>query len=108
MPGVAATNSYEVVIGDGLILILADGLLRASADPGPLLNCDEWRAFWVGWGGGGVGVGLGAGQRGGGGVPLVRWEDPRPRGGGVKTVAVKTLQATGEWQFDEAEGELGH
>ena len=104
-PGNRSSNLYEVVLGGwsnqkSAIRLLKYGVNTVIVDTPNILNCTQWRRFWVSWKDGVIDVGYGprAGVR-----KFMSWRDPEYFGVNGLNVA-SAHGSTAVWHFSEPKG----
>ncbi len=103
VPGMTRHNVYEIVLGNNYnthseIRLGVNGTAMAEANTDNLLDCKEYRAFWVSWGNHLISVGQGA-------VPgqnrFMFWQDLDPFPFPITSLSVGAFDVgAATWQFD--------
>lgn len=106
IPGLFTTNTYEIIIGgygnaESKIRLGRDTELKSESTP-QILNCNDFRYFWVSWAGGVIemGSGLYVGQS-----QVIRYVNPNPFL--INGLSLSTLEVTdGVWRIDNVGGKV--
>ena len=106
-PGNDTLDTYEIVIGgwENTKSAIRDqkmGPLKIQVDSPKVLDCDEFRTFWLGWEMGMIRVGKGTFF---GKDEIMSWQDPMPYD--VNAVSLASgFEASATWRVDLEKGKF--